>query len=382
MFISEDIASLIVQDIKKITGYDINIMDEQGIIFASTDSARIGQHHEGAKIILAEKLDWLTVEKDASLNGARPGINLPIEVEGKVVGIIGITGLPEKVSPLGAVIKRLTEIMVRDARQRENGVILNEARRHFIENWLFDEMFDEQEMAMRGKLIDIDIYQQWTVAVLDISEPEDMSKIENSPVTLEIRNAQVLKTIQLCLHSEDHCLCAVVNQRVLLLFSGIRAKAVADRLAEIRSVLKSTFNISVCGGISANSYCGKSVQQGYREAKAACKIAFFGAKKIKQYNEMSLEFVTNSIPEDIRANLRDILFHSCNSEERKEMIETLQIYYKYDGNILRASEELYIHKNTLHYRLRKIEDKTGYSVHNPIGNIMLYLAQFVSTMDK
>ena len=41
MFISEAAARSIVREIKEITGRDINIMDENGVIFASTDPERV-----------------------------------------------------------------------------------------------------------------------------------------------------------------------------------------------------------------------------------------------------------------------------------------------------------------------------------------------------
>ena len=62
MFISEAAALSIVQEMKEITGHDINIMDGTGTIFASTDPGRVGQRHEGACQILSQKLPRLTVQ--------------------------------------------------------------------------------------------------------------------------------------------------------------------------------------------------------------------------------------------------------------------------------------------------------------------------------
>ena len=54
MFISEAAAHSIVQEIKEITGHNINIMDAAGVIFASTDPERIGQRHLGACQVLEQ----------------------------------------------------------------------------------------------------------------------------------------------------------------------------------------------------------------------------------------------------------------------------------------------------------------------------------------
>ena len=77
MFISEAAALSIVQEMKEITGHDINIMDGTGTIFASTDPGRVGQRHEGACQILSQKLPPPDGPGGPPPRGIRPGVNLP-----------------------------------------------------------------------------------------------------------------------------------------------------------------------------------------------------------------------------------------------------------------------------------------------------------------
>ena len=73
-------------------------MDAAGVIFASTDPERIGQRHLGACQVLEQGLPRLVVqEDDGRPGGARRGINLPIQLDGPTVGVIGITGAPQEV---------------------------------------------------------------------------------------------------------------------------------------------------------------------------------------------------------------------------------------------------------------------------------------------
>ena len=153
MFISEAAALSIVQEMKEITGHDINIMDGTGTIFASTDPGRVGQRHEGACQILSQKLPRLTVQEDRRPGGIRPGVNLPIQLDGETVGVIGITGAPAEVDALGAILKRMTEIMVRDARRQAQEDLLDSARQCFIERWLFSEEPDQAELELRGNML-------------------------------------------------------------------------------------------------------------------------------------------------------------------------------------------------------------------------------------
>ena len=107
MFISEAAAHSIVQEIKEITGHNINIMDAAGVIFASTDPERIGQRHLGACQVLEQGMPRLVVqEDDGRPGGARRGINLPIQLDGGRVDeayvnqVIEALGLEQKLDRL------------------------------------------------------------------------------------------------------------------------------------------------------------------------------------------------------------------------------------------------------------------------------------------
>ena len=55
MKISSKLAQNIVQSIKEIIHHEINFMNMEGVIIASTDPVRIGQQHEGALKVLKTK---------------------------------------------------------------------------------------------------------------------------------------------------------------------------------------------------------------------------------------------------------------------------------------------------------------------------------------
>ena len=70
MHITQKSAQNIVNEMKASIHRDINIMDENGVILASTDPARRGKLHQGALAIIREGLDCLTVRQVSS---ASPG---------------------------------------------------------------------------------------------------------------------------------------------------------------------------------------------------------------------------------------------------------------------------------------------------------------------
>ncbi|ANB60449.1 PucR family transcriptional regulator [Anoxybacteroides amylolyticum] len=62
-----------------------------------------------------------------------------------------------------------------------------------------------------------------------------------------------------------------------------------------------------------------------------------------------------------------------DEENQTELLETLRQYIKYDGNATKTAEHLYVHPNTLHYRLKRIQELTGLSLSDFEQRMMLYL---------
>ena len=63
-----------------------------------------------------------------------------------------------------------------------------------------------------------------------------------------------------------------------------------------------------------------------------------------------------------------------NSKEREVLLETLRIYYESDMNLTQTAKKLYIHKNTVQHRLKRIEELTGFSVRTADGLLTLRMA--------
>ena len=126
MQLSRRSAQQIVEQIGKLVRQNINLMDESGHIIASTDPKRIGSFHQGAYRIISERLPELYITPEMETPSVRQGINLPLEVKGKVVGVIGITGGYQEVFSYGQIVKKMTEILIAEG-EAEYMRILSEA---------------------------------------------------------------------------------------------------------------------------------------------------------------------------------------------------------------------------------------------------------------
>lgn len=62
-----------------------------------------------------------------------------------------------------------------------------------------------------------------------------------------------------------------------------------------------------------------------------------------------------------------------DEENQTELLETLRQYIRHDGHATKTAEHLYVHPNTLHYRLKRIQELTGLSLSDFEQRMMLYL---------
>lgn len=61
-------------------------------------------------------------------------------------------------------------------------------------------------------------------------------------------------------------------------------------------------------------------------------------------------------------------------EHRSSLVQTLDAYFNHHGNITQTAETLYIHRNTLLYRLERIQELTGHHLNQPNMRLALHLA--------
>ena len=160
MLISHESAMRIVTEMSSILKHDVNMMDEKGLIIASTDPHRIGTVHGGALALLESGGEELVIAGENEYPGAKPGINLPVVFEGATVGVIGITGRKEEIQQYSRIIKKMTEILLLESWGERQKQIRAAQWSHFMEQWLFSpsEVIDET-FVERGMQLGIDIRQ-------------------------------------------------------------------------------------------------------------------------------------------------------------------------------------------------------------------------------
>lgn len=375
MNISQQDAQNIVDEMKSSIHKDINIMNEDGIILASTNALRQGQLHQGAIRIIKEKLLSLLIEEDDPSCGVQRGVNLPIIIDGKLEGVIGITGDPSEVSIFGDVIKRMTEIMLESARQKEQLYLMERAKSLFMENWLFSDEPDWQELELRGRLLSLNINASYTVILLRVVQQAEIEMTKRTEDLSEMRDNVLLRTVQNHLLETPEHFCAVIRNQMIVLLHHMDKSELIATIKGICNEIKDFYHLQICAGISNDSKSASDIRRCYLEAKTAVAVAEQpGNESLLFYNQVSPEFIAQSIPLSIKSDLRKLVFAFCSEQERIEFRQTIELYYNQDGDIQKCADKLHIHRNTFQYRIDCIKKKTGYSLKVPKESLLLYLA--------
>ena len=77
MNISQNLATNILYHMKDIINQDLNYIDINGTIIASTDPKRVSTFH-AASLECVKKGKYVIIENDIQYEGSRKGINIPI----------------------------------------------------------------------------------------------------------------------------------------------------------------------------------------------------------------------------------------------------------------------------------------------------------------
>ncbi len=374
MLLSTQQASQILREMKSLVHHDINLIDTQGVIFASTNPAREGQFHPGALRILREGLSELNVrENDGS--GMQPGVNLPIYLDGQLEGVIGITGDPAEVGVFGGVMRRMLEIMLEDLRRKDLESTVEQARALFLENWLFSAEPDWKELAQRGRLLEIDINQPYVllrIQLFDVSAPDGSIPL----LPDELHSAAIVQAIQNELPARRGQYCAALRNQLLVLLRQMPLSdtvLLAQRLCRVAGRVYPA-SVQAYGGISSSG-SGAELRRCYLQASTACTLASRSSKgNVLYYDRVSLEFLLQSVPRLLRDDLRESVFTRCPAQDVPAYARLIRLFFGSGGDLNRCAAALGVHRNTVQYRLERLTQLTGYDLRRPGDAAILFLA--------
>ncbi len=133
----------------------------------------------------------------------------------------------------------------------------------------------------------------------------------------------------------------------------------------------------------------KSISSSYREAKMSLEVGkiFYPDKNVISYKSLGIGRLIYQLPMSLcDMFLEEVFRGEIPPNKDEESINTINQFFQNNLNISETARQLYVHRNTLTYRLDKIEKMTGLDVKNfedaVTFKIALMVASYKEIMEK
>lgn len=375
------LAQDIVARTMQIIAFNVNVMDARGTILASGDAGRIGQLHAGALLALAQQK---TVEIDAAaaraMHGAQPGINLPLMIDGKACGAIGLSGPPGAVRQFGELVRLTAEMILEQARL--SGVLQRDAR--YRETFVLDLIrLDDGtrgDLAAWGRRLAFDFGRMQLAFVLQLDDSGEHD--------LDMAAAIVQLQMRL-LARQPALLTAAVGARTLAIIDHYDAPPAAlaampaTRLQALAALLddESAPPHTLAMGIAMHGIMGAAVS--YHSAQTALRIgrARQSGQRLIDYQQLALPVLLSGLDAGWQAlQLRRPMASLQAHDKHGQLRRTVDAWFANNEQAQASADALHIHRNTLDYRLRRIADITGLDLARSEDRFLLYVSALLSPL--
>lgn len=159
--VSSDLAQSVVERLAPLVRHNINIIDEHGLIIASLQSERIGTHHHGAQEALRRGAA-LSITSPEPGTGDRPGANELLVIDGRVCGVVGITGDPYETAPIARIVATTVELLIAREHERDRALARQTSARDLLAALASGSTGPEEA----GALLDaLDLHAPWRLSI-------------------------------------------------------------------------------------------------------------------------------------------------------------------------------------------------------------------------
>ncbi|MCI9340386.1 MAG: PucR family transcriptional regulator [Dorea sp.] len=221
---------------------------------------------------------------------------------------------------------------------------------NFIKNLLLDNLL-LVDIYNRAKKLHIDTEVRRVIFIIETKQEKDSNALDNVRNLIGNR-AKVFVT-------------AVDEKNIII----VRELEPGDGHAELDKEAHNLYNLLVEDGeedvlIAYGTIVNdiKEVSKSYKEAKLALDVGkiFFGERNVIAYSTLGIGRLIYQLPIPLcKMFIREIFEGKSPDDFDEETLTTINKFFENNLNVSETSRQLYIHRNTLVYRLDKLQKSTG-----------------------
>jgi carbohydrate diacid regulator len=366
--LTSSLAQPIVDHIIPIAQQNINIMDSRGVIIASGHKHRINTFHQGAKDVI-NNVQTVEIFPDnlEQYTGSLPGLNMPIILHDQVIGVVGISGHPDTVRDIARMVKMVTELILEQEALQEEVRSQVQLRENFAALLLSDHASTNYDKLLKtAKLLKYELDLPRLVLVVDI-QPLLSHAYENfglNDLVSSRTRESLVKLISNPPHINSQDLVVFIEDRLIVLkyFEQKTWEMAYKTWASDLLKLLNASNIPLRLGLGSLVMDHSALGQSYQEALFALNSSTSqnSLATIHDFDILSAYLVKEITTKEPCQPLQIIKAKLTIGLTRKyDMTNTIVSLLKNNMNLTSTAQSLYIHRNTLLFRLKKFKEITG-----------------------
>lgn len=223
----------------------------------------------------------------------------------------------------------------------------------FIKNLLLDNLL-LVDIFNRAKKLHIEMNARRVVYIIETSKEKDGGALE---------------TVRSMFAGDNKDFITAVDEKNIILVKELVADDSYDDLDKTAQVIVDMLNteamtrVRVAYGTIIPEI--KEVSRSYKEAKMALDVGriFYGDRNVMAYSNLGIGRLIYQLPLPLcKMFIKEIFDENTPDQFDEETLTTINKFFENSLNVSETSRQLYIHRNTLVYRLDKLQKSTGLDI--------------------
>ena len=359
--ISNQILQSTIDGLKNITRKDLSVVEKEGKVIATTEENMIGRQIDAIENFVGSQADSQLILGYQYFKVYDNGIP---------EYVIQVKGEDEDGYRIGKIAAFQIQSLLVAYKERYD-------KDNFIKNLLLDILL-LVDIYSRAKKLHIENNIRRIVYLIETNIDKDMNIVEI------VRSIFPAKTKDFVTAVDEHS---------IILVKELREKETMDEIEKIAKMISDTLstelNVKVYISIGTVVSDLKDVSRSYKEAKMALEVGkiFENEKLIVNYEKLGIGRLIYQLPLSLcKMFIKEVLHGLTMDDFDEETLATVNKFFENNLNVSETSRQLYIHRNTLVYRLDKLQKMTGLDLRNfddaIIFKITLMVSKYMMYMDK
>ena len=226
-------------------------------------------------------------------------------------------------------------------------------KNNFIQNLLLDNLL-LVDIYNRAKKLHIEVEARRVVYMIETKQEKDLNARE------------LLKTL-FATRTRDFI--TAVDERSIILIHELREDEDYEEVEQVANMMKDMLNseamatVRISYGTIVSEI--KQVSKSYKEAKMALDVGkiFYSEKRIIAYNTLGIGRLIYQLPISLcEMFMHEVFGDNIPDSLDEETLTTINKFFENNLNVSETSRQLYVHRNTLVYRLEKLQKSTGLDI--------------------